>query len=128
MEGTIQLAAAKPDARIGRPKSQKPMSSIEHEPQPVNAQSKERFRFGSAFASADLEQQYRLSQLDSNRQVASWCIIATIFGVALFATSDFRLFGTSTQFMILLGRAAAVHHRFARRPPFRALNAIAGFV
>jgi hypothetical protein len=82
------------------------MSSSEPAYRNNGALPEERFRFGSEFASADLEQQYRQSQLVSNRVAAKWCIIATIVGTGLFLSADYRLFGLSTQFLILLGLRA----------------------
>jgi hypothetical protein len=79
------------------------MTSVEKETGQVDGCQEERFRFGSTFASAEMEQQYRQSQLVSNRVAAKWCIIAAMVGCGLFLSSDFRLFGQSTQFLILLG-------------------------
>ena len=87
----------------GLPRIQRTMTSNPKESLPVGAPSQERFRFGSTFASADLEQQYRQSQLVSNRVAATWCILAAALGCGLFLSSDYRLFGQSTQFLVLLG-------------------------
>src|SRR5260221_9938627 len=63
--------------------------------------SADRFRFGSEFASPELEHQYRESQLSSHKQAARWCIVAMIFGSFVFGTSDIRLFGWSTELYML---------------------------
>lgn len=77
------------------------MSSSESAQQTLGAHPADRFRFGSEFVSADLERQYRLSQLAGNRVTATWCIVAAILGSAFFISSDYRFFGPSTQFLIL---------------------------
>ena len=58
-------------------------------------------RFGNEFASPELERQYRQSQLESHKLAARWCILAFLFCGFVFATSDYRLFGWSTQLGIL---------------------------
>ncbi len=78
----------------------------ENESRKDDAQPEERFRFDSVFASAELEKQYRQSQLTSNYVAAKWCIIATIIVSGLFLSSDYRLFGPSWEFLTLLGLRA----------------------
>lgn len=82
------------------------MSSSESAQQPPGAHPADRFSFSSEFASADLERQYRLSQLTSNRVTAKWCIIAIVIVSCLFISADYRLAGQSAQFLILLGMRA----------------------
>jgi hypothetical protein len=62
----------------------------------------ERFRLGSEFASNEVEQQFRQSALASNRVVGKWCILATILATGLFLSADYRLFGPSAQFLLLV--------------------------
>jgi hypothetical protein len=79
------------------------MASVEKETPRTEEKRDERLRFGSVFVSADLEEEYRQSQLSSNRVAARWCIIATIIVSGLFLAADHRLLGQSTEFLILLG-------------------------
>lgn len=83
------------------------MPSSEPSNESINAPSGEQFRLGSEFASTDLEQQYRSSQLASNRVAAKWCVIATIIGSTLFLSADYRLFGRTAPFFVLAGLRAA---------------------
>src|SRR4051794_23314575 len=79
------------------------MSPSEPADETKSAPGGERFRLASEFASADLEKQYRLSQLANSRVAAKWCIIAVIIASGLFLTADYRLFGPSIQFNVLVG-------------------------
>jgi hypothetical protein len=77
------------------------MSSATQQVTPAGSLPGEQFRFGSEFASPNLERRYRESQLDNQKLTARWCILAVAIGGFIFATSDYRLFGWSTQLYIL---------------------------
>ena len=77
------------------------MASVEKETQRVDEIREVGFRFGGVFASADLEKEYRQSQLNDNRMAANWCIIGVIILSGLFLTGDYRLLGQSRPFAIL---------------------------
>ena len=79
------------------------MVFVQKETPQIEENREERIRFGSVFASADLEKEYRQNQLSGDRMAANWCIIAVIIFSGLFLSGDYRLLGQSRSFAILFG-------------------------
>jgi hypothetical protein len=85
------------------PRIRKTMTTLPHTDPEADGHREERLRFGSVFASAEIEKAYRQNQLSGNRMAANWCIIAVTVLSGLFLTGDYRLLGQSRPFAILLG-------------------------
>jgi hypothetical protein len=70
--------------------------------------SAEGIRLLGEFESIELEEQYRRQQLKHDTPQTRVLVVIVLIGTAVFTFSDYRLFGTSTQFWLLFAVRAVL--------------------